>query len=112
MMLNIYPQRATDPNNLHKEMDSKLHKNNLAYIEKYFRENKQRKILAAWGTLINKRPYLKLCLQDIYVISKKYECDWYSIGKNSKDGHPHHPLYLSNDEMLKKFDIDGYIHSL
>jgi len=112
MMLNIYPQRATDPNNLHKEIDIRLHKNNLAYIEKYFKQNKQRKILAAWGTLIDKRPYLKSCLRDIYLMSKKYECVWYSIGKNSKDGHPHHPLYLSNNEMLKEFEIDKYISSL
>lgn len=112
MMLNIYPQRATDPNDMHVEIDSMLHKNNLAYIEKYFKENKRRKILAAWGTLINKRPYLKSCLRDIYTISKKYDCTWYSIGKKSKDGHPHHPLYLSNSETLKEFDIDVYIKSL
>jgi hypothetical protein len=111
-MFNIYPQRATDPNHLHKELDETLHKKNLFYIEKYFEENGQRKILAAWGTLINKRPYLKSCLRDIYTISKKYKCVWYSIGKHSKDGHPHHPLYLSNNEILKEFDLDLYIKSL
>lgn len=112
VMLNIYPQRATDPNNLHKDIDSALHKENLFYIEKYFKENKQRNILAAWGTLIKKRPYLKSCLQDIYAVSKKYNCTWYSIGRQSKEGHPHHPLYLSNSEQLKEFDIDTYISSL
>lgn len=112
MMLNIYPQRATNPNDLHEEMDVQLHKENLFFIEKYFKENKQRRILAAWGTLITKRPYLKACLQDIYRISKKYDCEWYSIGTRSKNGHPHHPLYLSNEEMMQVFDIDSYIASL
>lgn len=112
MMLNIYPQRATNPNDLHDQADLALHKENLFYIEKYFKESKQRKILASWGTLINKRPYLKSCLQDIYLVSKKYKCSWYSIGKRSKEGHPHHPLYLSNSEMMKEFDIDKYINSL
>jgi hypothetical protein len=112
MMLNVYPQRATDPNDLHDEVDEELHKKNLLYFEKYIKESKQRKILAAWGTLITKRPYLKSCLRDIYMLSKKYNCTWYSIGKHSKDGHPHHPLYLSNEEQLKEFDIDAYIRSL
>ncbi len=112
MMLNIYPQRATNPNDLHNLIDEELHKINLFYIEKYFKESKQRKILAAWGTLINKRPYLKKCLNDICRISKKYDCVWYSIGKYSKDGHPHHPLYLSNNENIREFDVDKYIKSL
>ncbi len=112
MMLNIYPQRATNPNDLDEVLNIKLHNSNLFYIEKYFKQNKQVKILAAWGTLINKRPYLKSCLRDIYLISKKYECTWYSIGKNSKSGHPHHPLYLSNDETMKEFNVEKYIHLL
>lgn len=112
MMLNIYPQRATNPNDLHQDIDEGLHQNNLKYIEKYFKENKKRKILAAWGTLITKRSYLKSCLLDIYNVSKKYKCAWCCIGPTSKAGHPHHPLYLSNSEMLKEFDIDSYINSL
>jgi hypothetical protein len=112
MMLNVYPQRATDPNDLHDELDNELHQQNLFYIEKYFRENKKRQILAAWGTLITKRTYLKKCLTDIYTISKKYKCTWYHIGKPSKDNHPHHPLYLSNEERLHPFDMDNYISKL
>ncbi|HEY4489926.1 MAG TPA: DUF1643 domain-containing protein [Candidatus Paceibacterota bacterium] len=112
MMLNIYPQKATDPNGLHSHIDKKLHEKNIFYIEKYFRENKQKKILAAWGTLITKRPYLKECLRDIYNISKKYNCTWFHIGNPSLSGHPHHPLYLSNKEMMKNFDIDSYISKL
>ena len=112
MMLNIYPQRATNPNDMHEEHDRTLHKKNLKHIEKYFKENKERHILAAWGTLINKRGYLKSCLLDIYTLSKKYDCTWYTIGKRSKEGHPHHPLYLSNEEMMEEFDMDAYIRSL
>lgn len=112
MMLNVYPQRATNPNNLHIEMNTDLHEQNLLFIEKYFKENKQKKILAAWGTLITKRPYLKSCLKDIYGISKKYKCTWYHIGTVSKKGHPHHPLYLSNAEQMKEFDMERYITTL
>ena len=112
MMFNIYPQRATNPNDMHDALDEYLHSQNLLHIEKYLKETGDRKILAAWGTLIHKRPYLKQCLHDIYVLSKKYNCTWYSIGKRSLKGHPHHPLYLSNGETLQEFDIDAYIASL
>lgn len=112
LMFNVYPQRATNPNDMHDVSEKVLHAKNLFFIEKYFKENSSKKILAAWGTLIHKREYLKSYLMDIHLIAKKYECEWYSIGKISKKGHPHHPLYLSNTEMMKPFNMDEYINGL
>ncbi|MBV1756434.1 MAG: DUF1643 domain-containing protein [Dethiosulfatibacter sp.] len=66
-------------------------------------------IWAAWGTLINKRPYLVNCLFEIVELSKRYDCKWFKAGPVSKEGHPHHPLYLEKNAQLKPFDIDGYI---
>jgi hypothetical protein len=37
---------------------------------------------------------------------------WFSAGKKSKKGHPHHPLYLRKDSLLEEFDVDGYLDSL
>lgn len=37
---------------------------------------------------------------------------WYSAGKRSKKGHPHHPLYLRKDSPLDPFDVDGYLDTL
>lgn len=112
LMLNVYPQRATNPDDLHSERDDELHAKNLFYIEKCFAKNKEAVVLAAWGTLIAKRPYLKSSLQDIYELSKKYSCRWKSIGPCSKAGHPHHPLYLKNDAVMSDFDIETYINTL
>ena len=113
MMFNVYPQRATNPNDMHAQCDEELPAQNLYHIKKYLREHPtERNILAAWGTLIHKRPYLKECLRDIYTLSQKYHCSWYCIGPCSEDGHPHHPLYLSNEEGLKPFTIEAYIDSL
>jgi hypothetical protein len=111
IMLNIYPQRATNPNDMHTEHERTLHRNNLKHIEQVFADG-HTTILAAWGTLIEKRPYLQQCLRDIYKISKKYDANWYCIGKISKKGHPHHPLYLSNEERIKPFDIHHYIENI
>lgn len=109
MMFNVYPQRATDPNNLHLQIDSELHQQNLETINNFFSENNC-DIWAAWGTLINKRLYLKNCLFDIYNVLRNK--NWYSIGKKSKDGHPHHPLYVSYSEKILPFEIDSYITKL
>jgi hypothetical protein len=111
IMLNVYPQRATDPNDLHTEFDKKIHKNNIEHIARVLTEYNAT-ILAAWGTLINKRPYLKECLQDIHGVSKQSKRKWVRIGAISKDGHPHHPLYLSNAEMPTSFNINAYIKNL
>ena len=37
---------------------------------------------------------------------------WYSAGKRSKKGHPHHPLYLRRDSALEPFDAQSYITQL
>lgn len=107
IMFNIYPQRATNPNDLHLNLNRRIHKNNLIEIGEILK-NGQYDIWAAWGTLINKRPYLKKCLKDIiHVIGP--EMRWITIGKKSKDGHPHHPLYLKKDLPVDIFNIENYI---
>jgi len=111
LMLNIYPQRSTDPKGLHKKQDEKIHQNNLIHIERIFADNNPAKIWAAWGTLISTRPYLKLCLLDIYKVSSKYNYEWLTIGRQTKDGHPHHPLYLNSNLLLTPFDINTYLKS-
>jgi hypothetical protein len=108
IMMNVYTQRATDPDNMHQLFNEEIHKNNLKFIENILSE-KDATIWAAWGTLIEKRPYLKLCLLDIYNLSTNYNCDWVSIGNISKKGHPHHPLYLASSTQAKKFNIEEYI---
>ncbi|MCI9618979.1 MAG: DUF1643 domain-containing protein [Dorea sp.] len=60
-MLNVYPQRATDPKHLHITLDQSLHQKNLEVIDKVLKKG-DLKLWAAWGTLIGVRPYLCNCL--------------------------------------------------
>jgi len=108
MMLNIYPQRATNPDDLDAKLNIEYHKENLQQIETIFSQGSH-DIWAAWGTLIDKRAYLKTCLIDIVAVASKYNCNWYTMGKRTKEGHPHHPLYLKKDLSLEPFDINGYL---
>ena len=111
IMMNVYPQRATDPNNVHPEINNEIHRKNLAFIERIISGNKTI-IWAAWGTLIEKRPFLIKCLTDICNLSIKYDCKWVSIGKESKLGHPHHPLYLNANEKPIVFNIHQYLEKI
>lgn len=109
--MNVYPQRATDPNNIHSNIDDTIHQTNLGYIKDMLTYANV-DIWAAWGTLIEKRPFLIKCLIDIYNTTKELNCKWFSIGKKSKFGHPHHPLYLNSQEKIKPFNMDKYIEIL
>jgi len=112
LMLNVYPQRATDPNGLHVEIDKKVHASNLKHIAKYLSTYDKVDIWAAWGTLISKRKYLRDALKDIVGATEDFGVRWVTIGMLSKHGHPHHPLYLSHQSAIYKFDVEGYLKKL
>ncbi len=111
IMMNIYPQRATDPNNMHKNINPTIHEENLRCIKEIIQEQKI-DIWWAWWNLIEKRRYLKNCLKDIYNLTYDYNCHWISIWQKTKQGHPHHPLYLKSDTLATNFDIQTYIENL
>lgn len=111
LMINLYPMRATNPKDMHKVKDEKIVKENLENIKTILSAGNC-DVWAAWGTLIKTRGYLKDCLQQIVEVADTYNCEWYTIGKKSKDGHPHHPLYLSKQSKMEKFDVQEYLKSL
>ncbi|MGL1891134.1 MAG: DUF1643 domain-containing protein [Spirochaetaceae bacterium] len=110
IMINVYPQRATNPDKLHKNLHLDIHKKNILEISETLK-GRNFDVWAAWGTLLTKRKYLKRCLSDIVdVLGDGF--DWFTIGKRSVDGHPHHPLYLTNGLPLDSFSISSYIKLL
>ena len=115
MMFNVYAQRATDPDDMDRNLNSFLHGENMKafeYILSHVEEGKTPAVWAAWGTIIEKRPYLKECVKDMVRLGKKYGAVWLCAGKCSKKGHPHHPLYLRKDETTRAFDIERYLECL
>ena len=105
-MLNVYPQRATNPNDMHEEIDKKIHLKNLQEIQKFLGDKKCL-VWCAWGTIIEKRNFLKECLQDLIKALPK-SAEYFTRGKKSIKGHPHHPLYLKKDSKMEIFDIKKY----
>ncbi|MDR0930756.1 MAG: DUF1643 domain-containing protein [Clostridiales bacterium] len=82
IMLNLYPQRATNPNDLHKNFCPMLHYKNIEVIsetlERVRKKQSYKNLLlwGAWGKLIYKRDYLSTCLDEIKDKAQGFE--WYS----------------------------------
>ena len=112
IMFNVYAQRATNPDDMDRELNLKLHNENMRafeYILKNVGEGISPAVWAAWGTIIEKRPYLRDCVLDMVELGKKYGANWFCAGKRSKKGHPHYPLYLRKDAETEEFNIDEYL---
>ena len=115
IMFNVYAQRATNPDDMDQRLNVRLHKENMrafSYILSGVEKPNRPAVWAAWGTIIEKRPYLKDCVMDMVRIGKQYDAQWLCAGNCSKKGHPHHPLYLKKDEKVKAFPIDTYLEKL
>ena len=112
IMFNVYAQRATDPDHMEETCNWELHSQNMEAFRYVLSISENPGVWAAWGTIIEKRPYLRQCLLDMLEIGDAYGANWYCAGKVSKKGHPHHPLYLRKDEKIRPFDTETYLYSL
>lgn len=109
IMFNVYAQRATRPQDMERERNDALHRENMAAFEYVLRGCEGAPaVWAAWGNIIEMRPYLKDCVQDMIDVGERFGARWYTAGKRSAKGHPHHPLYLRRDSALDPFDVRTY----
>lgn len=100
IMLNIYPQRATNPNDIHLEKNKKFVSLNLHYIKKILKKYKNSDVLLAYGNLISKRDYFKCCLEDIKLLIISKKGNKFKVIKLTKGNNPVHPLYQPNNSVL------------
>ena len=116
IMFNVYAQRAPRPDDMDRELNLRLHEENMAAFEYILSTvssgGVSPAVWAAWGTIIEKREYLPRCLCDMAELGERYGAHWLKAGKCSAKGHPHHPLYLRKDEKTEDFDILGYLDRL
>lgn len=115
IMFNVYAQRATRPDDMDKDLNEQLHRANMAafrHILSNVGEGVKPAVWAAWGTIIEKRPYLPGCVKEMVSIGEEYGARWLCAGKCSVKGHPHHPLYLRKDEITRDFDVLSYLEGI
>lgn len=112
IMCNVYAQRATRPGDMERELNPRLHEENLAAFAYALSLSDAPAVWAAWGNIIEQRPYLPRCVQDMAELGRRYSARWYTAGARSRRGHPHHPLYLRKDSPLDEFDVEAYCSAL
>ncbi|WP_312281210.1 DUF1643 domain-containing protein [Oscillibacter sp.] len=109
LMFNVYAQRATRPNDMEGSCNAYLHGENRRAFAYLLSLSPRPAVWAAWGNIIEKRPYLMDCLRDFAEEGHTAGAKWFSAGPLLKSGHPHHPLYLRQDTALLDFEIDTYL---
>ncbi len=113
LMFNVYAQRATRPDDMERECNEWLHRENMKAFRYLLSIAGERPtVWAAWGAIIEKRRYLADCVRDMVAIAGEFDATWCHAGPISKKGHPHHPLYLKSDTPLEPFDISAYLNCL
>lgn len=108
IMLNLYPQRCTNPTDLDKEINEELHRQNLEEIRLSVCDMEKPVVLFGFGDTINLRPYLKRCFKEIINVLATYNPQWKNIGTLTKNGNPRHLSRVSYTE-LTNFNIEEYI---
>ncbi len=112
IMFNVYAQRATSPDDMEKECNLLLHKENLEAFRYVLSISEKPVVWAAWGAIIEKRKYLPECVKDMLAAGEEFGASWVCAGAITKKGHPHHPLYLRKDEKIRPFDVAAYLEGL
>lgn len=102
IMFNLSPQRATNPDDMDKTAENLPLDINLDWFESILDKHPNSTVWLAWGNLIEKRKYLKECADKFLAIANKYNATLVVCGPMSKNGNPHHPLYLKNTEPFTK----------
>lgn len=108
LMFNVYAQRATRPADMERSCNAVLHEANLEAFDYALSLSPAPAVWAAWGNIIEQRPYLRTCLADMAAVGARHGARWFTAGRRSLRGHPHHPLYLRADSVLEPFDLKRY----
>lgn len=105
IMINLYPMRTPNPNELPFTMDEKIAKKNIEVIKWIVQKYMIGRVYAAWGSNIEKRGYLvDECQKIVDSISE----EWFVRG-TTKNGHPKHPLYVPVEEKMEWFPVQDYL---
>jgi len=97
LMYNVYPQRATDPNDLDNEIDYELRLKNMEVLSQSIQNLGIDTIWVAYGDLIESRDYLPFCMTSLFLNLSHLNLNWKIIEKPTQKGHPRHPLYKATE---------------
>ena len=89
IMFNVYAQRATRPNDMDAALNGHLHAENMSAFRYVLEASLPRRpaVWAAWGNIIEMRPYLPRCVSDMLAVGRPgYSADRFYGRHRSGDG--------------------------
>ena len=110
IMFNVYAQRATRPEDMERACNAALHRENMRAFDYALSLDRAGApaVWAAWGAVIEKRDYLPQCVRDMIAVGERRNARWFSAGKRTKAGHPHHPQYHPKEIPREPIDVAPY----
>lgn len=103
-MFNLYPQRTTKPEGLHKVVNADYIQKNLEIIKDTLSAEESPTVLFCYGANIGIRSYLVDCLQAILTVCDSVNAKKVCVGL-TKHGHPKHPLYVRLGKFMEFTNI-------
>lgn len=102
-MFNVYPQRATNPDNLDVEMNREIHEKNLEIIEDYLKTHAGPTVLLAYGNNLLRRGYLKQCERGLIKLFQKYHANFMNISVQMCTFHRKQMCSLYRKQMCRRY---------
>lgn len=108
-MLNLYPVRATDYNELPAKPEATAIMQNVTAIKTLFGDTMQPTIWAAWGQSVLARSYFLSSAKLLETILRPLQPNWLHFGELTAKGHPRHPSRLSYAWSFDEFNMPAYV---
>ena len=105
VMLNLYPVRATKPQDLPTKVDPVAYERNLEAIEKIVAQYVNPTLWAAWGETVVVRTYLLRARDTLHERLAQYQPQWRRFGELTASGHPRHPSRLNYAWTLEPYEL-------
>ena len=112
IMLNLYPVRATDYQELPPTANNLAYRQNLEAIESIVAAQRKATIWAAWGESIKARGYFTDAIRELSARLVAYNPKYLHFGPLTQEGHPRHPSRLDYSWRLVLFDMAAYSERL
>ena len=104
-MLNLYPVRATKPQDLPSKADPVAYERNLETIEKVVAQYANPTLWAAWGETVVDRTYFLRARDTLHERLAQYQPQWRRFGELTATGHPRHPSRLNYAWTLEPYEL-------
>lgn len=109
LIINLYPQRTTDPTKLHQNADENLSRQNLEIITDLVNRIASPTVLLSYGDLLLSRAYLKENMKKILAIFPD-TTTWLKMGNLTVKGNPRHLSRLPYS--IKITDASDYVRAV